>query len=138
MLASVIDEVYRRGDYAEVYVVYAEFVSVVKSEPKVVKLLPVEAPPEESIPAEFENVILEPHSGELVAHALDSYLSAEHMCALLINYASENAARMVAMDNATGAAGDMIEALTLEYNKARQAAITGELLDIVGGAEAMK
>jgi F-type H+-transporting ATPase subunit gamma len=137
-LERLIDTQYRRGDYEEVYLIYANFVSVVKYVPISLKLLPVEQPAEEDIPAEFENVILEPPTEELVEHVLDSYLGAEILCALLINYASENAARMVAMDNATTAAGDMINALTLEYNKARQSAITKELLDIVGGAEAMK
>ncbi len=137
-LERLIDIPYRNGEYEEVHLIYANFESVVKYIPTSLKLLPVELPSEESIPAEFENVILEPPSEELVAHALDNYLDAEILCALLINYASENAARMVAMDNATTAAGDMIDALTLEYNKARQSAITKELLDIVGGAEAMK
>ena len=137
-LAFSIDEMYRDGEYREVHLVYADFVNVTRSRPTAVRILPVAIPDEADIPAEFENVIIEPPTGELIAHALDRYLPVMLLCALYVNYASENAARMVAMDNATTAAGDMIDALTLEYNKARQATITKELLDIVGGAEAMK
>ncbi len=137
-LAFTIDEAYRSGEYAEVHLVYADFVNVTRSLPTAVRILPVEMPDAGDIPPEFENVIIEPASGELVSHTLDRYLPVMLLCSLYVNYASENAARMVAMDNATSAAGDMIDALTLEYNKARQATITKELLDIVGGAEAMK
>lgn len=134
-----ISAAFKAGEFAEVHVVYSDFVNVTKHIPTAVKLLPVEPPDPNTVSApEFENVILEPKSEELVRHTLDRYLGIEILCALHVNYASENGARMVAMDNATTAAGDMIDALTLEYNKARQAAITKELLDIVGGAEAMK
>ena len=66
------------------------------------------------------------------------YVNVQIMAAMLETAASEQAARMTAMDNATRACKDMIERLTLTYNKARQAAITKELMDIVGGAEALK
>lgn len=137
-LAFAIDELFRSGDYQEVHLVYADFVNVTRSIPTAVRILPVEIPDAGDIPPEFENVIIEPPTGELVSHILDRYLAIIILCAMYVNYASENAARMVAMDNATSAAGDMIDALTLEYNKARQSTITKELLDIVGGAEAMK
>jgi len=133
----IVDDKYRQGVFTEVHIVYADFINVVRNIPTAERLLPMDISDVEDVPPEFENVILEPRSAELVSYALDSYLAAEIHCSMLIGYASENASRMVAMDNATAAAGDMIDVLTLEYNKARQSAITSELLDIVGGAEAM-
>ena len=138
-LAGAVSTAFLKKEYSEVYVVYSEFLNVTKHIPTVKRVLPVDAAADEAkIDASFENVILEPRSGELVAHVLDRYLPIQLLCALHINYASENGARMVAMDNATTAASDMIDSLTLEYNKARQSAITKELLEIVSGAEAMK
>lgn len=137
-LAHEIDSLYTKRGFTEVDFIYSDFVNVTRHVPALKRVLPVEIPEESDISAEMENVIMEPATDELVLHALDRFVAIELLTALYINYASENGARMVAMDNATTAAGDMISALTLEYNKARQAAITRELLDIVGGAEAMK
>jgi ATP synthase F1 gamma subunit len=86
----------------------------------------------------YDVYLFEPDLAGFCNELLVKYMRTELYRVLLETLASEHAARMTAMDNATDNASDMIEALTLEYNRARQAAITKELSDIVGGAEAMK
>jgi F-type H+-transporting ATPase subunit gamma len=136
-------ESYLRADYDEVYIVYAEFLSMAKQVPVVKKLLPItaiEAVAEEAdadAPYMPEH-ICEPSPAELLAEMLNRNVYVQINSALLETSTSEHAARMMAMDNATKACKDMIENLTLTYNKARQAAITAELMDIVGGAEALR
>ena len=132
------------GDYDEVYIVYAEFLSMAKQNPVVKQLLPI--PPielDEAQEAEEEGDYLaehicEPSADELLGDMLPRNVYVQIFSALLETSTSEHAARMMAMDNATNACNDMIDSLTLAYNKARQAAITSELMDIVGGAEALK
>jgi len=125
---------------AEVHLLYARFVNVVKNIPTVIRLLPIESlsAGEEDGGEYRQEYMLEPSPQELLASLLPSYFRAVLFQAAIENFTSENGSRMVAMDNATKAAGEMIDALTLQYNKARQAGITLELLDIVGGAEALK
>ncbi len=140
------EQVDKRVD--EVYLVYNRFVSMLRQEPTVVKILPIDYKKlEEERRAELERengeVIrpiyeIEPDI-ESVIHRLVSYvLATEVYRAVVESYAAELAARMTAMDNATNNAGDMIDSLTLDYNRARQTGITAELLDIVGGANAMQ
>jgi F-type H+-transporting ATPase subunit gamma len=135
-------EGYLNGDYDEVYVVYAEFLSMGRQVPTLKQLLPI--PPIEIDADEAENEeylaehICEPSADSLLAELLPKSVDVTLHSALLETSTSEHAARMAAMDNATNACNDMIENLTLSYNKARQAAITAELMDIVGGAEALR
>lgn len=134
---------YLDGEYDEVIIVYSEFISMAKQVPMVKQLLPI--PPlsqteeaddtEEAYMAEH---ICEPSPEALLGEILPKSVDVQIFRALLETSTSEHAARMMAMDNATSACNDMIGSLTLAYNKARQAAITGELMDIVGGAEALK
>ena len=132
------------GNYDEVYVIYPNFVSVGRQIPTAKKMLPI--PPLEIAEADLEDDsgeymaehICEPSADELLGELLPRNVYVQIHSALLETYTSENAARMTAMDNATKACNDMLESLTLMFNKARQAAITGELMDIVGGAEALK
>jgi F-type H+-transporting ATPase subunit gamma len=131
------------GEYDEVYIVYSEFVSMAKQLPVVQKLLPI--PPivkdetEDSTAAEYQaEHICEPSPEELLGDLLPRNVYVQIFRALLETSTSEHAARMTAMDNATKACNDMIDNLTLAYNKARQTAITADLMDIVGGAEALK
>jgi F-type H+-transporting ATPase subunit gamma len=132
------------GDYDEVYLVYSEFLSLARQVPTVKQLLPI--PPiegSEKIAGEEETAYLpehicEPSAAELLGEMLPRNIYVQLYNALLETSTSEHAARMSAMDNATKACNDMIESLTLAYNKARQAAITADLMDIVGGAEALK
>jgi F-type H+-transporting ATPase subunit gamma len=129
------------GKFDEVYIVYSEFVSMARQVPKIKQLLPI--PPLE-VKEEAEDKpylaehICEPSADELLGDMLPRNIFVQLHSALLETSTSEHAARMSAMDNATKACRDMIESLTLAYNKARQASITAELMDIVGGAEALK
>ena len=132
------------GSYDEVYLVYAEFVSMARQVPVVKQVLPV--PPIESVgegeketdESYLPEHICEPSADELLGEMLPRSVYVQLFSALLETSTSEHAARMMAMDNATTACKDMLENLTLVYNKARQATITAELMDIVGGAEALK
>ncbi|MDX9785143.1 MAG: ATP synthase F1 subunit gamma [Desulfobacterales bacterium] len=131
------------GEYDEVYVIYSEFLSVAKQLPVLKKVLPI--PPiekEDDAPKEQEGFIAEhicePSAEELLGDLLPRNIYVQLFSAMLETSTSEHAARMMAMDNATKACKDMIGSLTLAYNKARQAAITADLMDIVGGAEALK
>ena len=130
--------------YDEVYIVYAEFVSMARQIPvlkQMLPILPMESPEQEiekeKTPYLAEH-ICEPSTPELLGELLPKNVYVQLFSALLETSTSEHAARMAAMDNATKACKDMIENLTLLYNKARQAAITAELMYIVGGAEALK
>ncbi len=134
-------DAFLEGTYDEVYVVYAEFVSMARQLPILHQLLPI--PPIETGEVEEEGAympehICEPSSDSLLGDMLPRNVYVQIYSALLETSTSEHAARMMAMDNATKACNDMLENLTLIYNKARQAAITAELMDIVGGAEALK
>jgi F-type H+-transporting ATPase subunit gamma len=137
-------EAYLNGDYDEVYVIYSEFLSMGRQIPTIKQLLPI--PPIEIAEDEAESGdegylaehICEPSADSLLGELLPKSVNVTLHSALLETSTSEHAARMAAMDNATKACNDLIENLTLAYNKARQASITAELMDIVGGAEALK
>jgi F-type H+-transporting ATPase subunit gamma len=133
------------GDYDEVHIVYPEFRSMANQIPVIKQLLPIVSieKPEESETEATESRYMPEHICEPSADALlntmlpkSIYIQIYH--ALLETSTSEHAARMRAMDNATKACDDMIESLTLTFNKARQQTITMELMDIVGGAEALR
>jgi F-type H+-transporting ATPase subunit gamma len=129
--------------YDEVYLVYAEFLSMAKQVPVAKQLLPIpplektESEADENAPYLAEH-ICEPSTDALLGVLLPKSIDVQIYSALLETSTSEHAARMMAMDNATKACNDMLGNLQLAYNKARQAAITADLMDIVGGAEALK
>jgi len=131
------------GKFDEVYLVYAEFVSMAKQLPVSKQLLPIpplektETDVDEDAPYMPEH-ICEPSTDALLGVLLPKSVDVKIYSALLETSTSEHAARMMAMDNATKACNDMLGNLQLAYNKARQAAITADLMDIVGGAEALK
>ena len=130
------------GEADKVHVLYGKFMSVAVQRPAQEVLLPVQPEAEESAEAETGTIasdyIYEPSPTEIMDVMLPLYMNVMIYHAMLETGASEHAARMSAMDNATRACRDMIDSLTLLYNKARQAGITAELMDIVGGAEALK
>jgi F-type H+-transporting ATPase subunit gamma len=135
---------YLKGDYDEVYVIFSEFISMGRQTPTVKQLLPIppietdaDAATDDSGEYQAEH-ICEPPPERLLGELLPQSVHVQLHSALLETSTSEHAARMAAMDNATKACNDFIENLTLLFNKARQAAITAELMDIVGGAEALK
>ncbi len=131
------------GEYDEVYLVYAEFLSMGKQLPVIQQLLPIppievaEAEAEDDQPFQAEH-ICEPSAELLLGEMLPRNVYIQLYRGLLETSTGEHAARMSAMDNATKACSDMITDLQRVYNKARQAAITADLMDIVGGAEALK
>lgn len=137
-LAADVIESYTSETIDEVILIYNEFKSVVAQQIVVTRLLPM-APiehGEETLPV--FNFIFEPSRQEIFSRLLPKNVEIQIFRALIESQASEEAARMSAMENATRAANDMINGLTLQYNKARQASITKELMDIVGGVEALK
>jgi F-type H+-transporting ATPase subunit gamma len=137
----LIDD-FRNEELDEVYVVYNEFKNVAQQIVRSVKLLPLTPPEPEEEKAEDDGMkagyIYEPSEDQLLESLLPKNVEVQVYRALLESRASEEAARMMAMENATKAANEMIDTLTLQYNKARQASITAELMDIVGGVEALK
>ena len=129
---------YMNGEMDELYMVYSKFVSISKQVPTTIKLIPVEPPKAETDDnADSAEYLCEPGAEELLIDLLPKHISVQIMNAFFQNEVSEYAARMAAMDNATKNCKDMVQDLTLTFNKARQAAITAELMDIVGGAEAI-
>jgi F-type H+-transporting ATPase subunit gamma len=131
------------SEYDEVHIVYSEFRSMANQIPIVKQLLPIPVieKPEETESRDERYLpehICEPSAEDLLNIMLPKSIYIQIYHALLETSTSEHAARMRAMDNATKACDDMIESLTLTYNKARQQAITMELMDIVGGAEALR
>lgn len=126
------------GEVDVVYLVYNEFKSAISQDVRVESLLPIvptEVPEGGDVGGDF---IYEPGKPELLDRLLPMYVEVEVFRGLLESVASEHGARMTAMDSATNNASDMIDRLTLKYNRARQAAITTELMEIIGGAEALK
>lgn len=139
MTKGFIDR-YMADEIDEVYVIYSRFVSMAKQKPTLVKLIPVEPPKAgegQEISWSFE-YLCEPDPEGLMIELLPKHISVQILNAFLQNETSEHAARMAAMDNASKNCNELVDSLTLVYNKARQAAITAELMDIVGGAEALK
>jgi len=132
-----------KGDVDEVYLVYTNFVNMVEQEPVVKKLLPLEFGDEAGRVQDYEHqhltaaYIYEPAEEELLDEIVPRFTALQVYQAILESLASEHAARMVAMSNATENAIELVSHLQLEYNKARQQTITNDLLDIAGGAEAM-
>lgn len=123
------------------FLLYNQFKSAISQQITLTQLLPIEAPPEESKDTKAfvtPEHLYEPDRRQLLETLIPRQLSTQIWRALLESKASEHGARMTAMDAATKNAGEMIGRLSLEYNRARQAAITKELMEIVSGAEALK
>ena len=133
-IVSMIDEQFRSGKIDTVEIISSHFVNVFSQKPKKTHLLPVQ--PQESEEKEDINKfqLFEPSLDELLPDLLKRYIQMAVYQEVLESYLSEQAARLLSMQNATNNAKDIIEELKLEYNKTRQAKITAELLDITGGA----
>ena len=123
------------GRYDKVVVVYNQFKNAASQNLMTEAYLPVETPADDT--ATIGDYIFEPEKDEIVAELIPKSLKLQLFKAVLDSHASEHGARMTAMHKATDNAGELKRELTLTYNKARQAAITGEILEIVGGAEAL-
>lgn len=138
-MAEAIIERYRNVEIDEIIMIYNEFESAAAQKVTVQKLLPLTMAVSKSSDALPESdFIYEPSNEELLNRMLPKNIEIQIYRALLESHASEEAARMSSMENATKSADEMINNLTLQYNKARQNAITKELMDIVGGVEALK
>lgn len=133
---KVVLDAYGEQRLDRVYVVYNDFINTMIQSPRIDQLLPL--PPTENATAQHEwDYLYEPDAKTVLDHVLTRYIESLVYQAVLENLASEHAARMVAMKSASDNANKLIDTLTLVYNKARQAAITQEISEIVGGAAAV-
>lgn len=140
-IARFVVNLYMEEVVDEVHIVYAKFVTALQQVPQSVKILPFEVPEDKRDDKNLivrTDYIYEPSPERILSALLPRFIETQIYRSLLEGKASEQGARMTAMGAATDNAGEMIDTLTLSMNKARQAAITKELLDIVGGAEALK
>ena len=130
---------YEAGEYDVAHLFYSKFVSVLTQEPTQAQIIPVPAPVGGATTAGAMSAAVEyePDEDEILADLLPRNVAVQLLRAQLENAASEQGSKMTAMDNATRNAGDMINRLTIQYNRTRQAAITTELIEIIAGAEAL-
>ncbi|HET9794592.1 MAG TPA: ATP synthase F1 subunit gamma [Thermoanaerobaculia bacterium] len=135
-IAEILTGLFVSGEIDSAYVVYNEFKSIMAQVVRVERLLPI-ARTAMSASEQAIDYLFEPDPAEILARLLPRYLEFAVFKVLLESNASENGARMTAMDSSTKNAGDMIDSLTLTYNRARQARITKELIEIVSGAAAL-
>lgn len=131
-VSRIVVEDFSNGECDAAFLAYTEFVNTVVQRPVVKQLLPVE--PAELSPSEMSGYIYEPRQVELMGSLLPRIVEMQVYSSILESNASEQSARMMAMRNATDSANDLVKELTLQANKARQATITAELLDIIGGS----
>ena len=136
-IAQVATDAFLKGEVDVVYLVYARFVNTVTQVPTVIQLLPVQPPAQEVGEQKVIEYIYEPDPASIFQALLPRYVDVLVYQALLESLASQYSAQMVAMKNATDNANDLIQDLTLTYNKARQASITTQILEVVAGAEAL-
>ncbi|AIT78788.1 MULTISPECIES: F0F1 ATP synthase subunit gamma [Novosphingobium] len=135
-VANELVAMYEDGQFDIAHLFYSKFRSALVQEPTSQQIIPVPAP--KAAVAESDAVVeYEPDEEDILAALLPRYLRTQIFGALLENAASEQGASMTAMDNATRNAGDLINKLTIQYNRSRQAAITTELVEIIAGAEAL-
>lgn len=141
-ISNAVTGMFLTGQVDEVYICYTEFRSVISQKPQAIKFLPIEPPAAEdedgTATTTRQEFLFEPDAPELLGVLLPRFVETRVYQVLMEAVASEFGARMTAMTNATKNAKDQIDSLTLVANRTRQAGITKELLDIVGGAEALK
>jgi F-type H+-transporting ATPase subunit gamma len=142
-ITRVVRTAFETGEIDQLFLLYTRFYTAITQKPVDVQLLPIQTPSAEDSATENkggeqEDYIFEPAADALLAALLPRYVEGQVYQALLESTASEHGARMTAMSSATDNAGKMISTLTLQLNRARQAGITREISEIVGGAEALK
>jgi F-type H+-transporting ATPase subunit gamma len=134
-IAQVAVEAFQKGEVDAVYLVYAKFINTVTQQPVSIQLLPVQPPShEENIEQRAVDYIYEPDARSIFEALLPRYVDVQVYQALLETVASFYSAQMIAMKNATDSANDLVQDLTLTYNKARQSAITMQILEVVAGS----
>ena len=134
-IAAELLEMFEAGKFDVAHLFFSKFKSALTQDPTRLQIVPVPAP--EIADTSEAAVEYEPDEEEILRELLPRYLKTQLFTALLENQASEQGASMTAMDNATRNAGDLINKLTIQYNRSRQAAITTELIEIIAGAEAL-
>jgi F-type H+-transporting ATPase subunit gamma len=134
-IVAELMEMYEAGKFDVAHLFFSKFKSALTQEPTRLQIIPVPAP--EVVTTSQAAVEYEPDEEDILAELLPRYLKTQIFGALLENQASEQGASMTAMDNATRNAGELIQKLTIQYNRSRQAAITTELIEIIAGAEAL-
>jgi F-type H+-transporting ATPase subunit gamma len=132
-ITRILIDDFTSGYFDEVFIIYTDFVNTIRQVPTVQQLLPVEAVDSKETPPDY---IFEPSPGAVLQEVLFGFTEVLILQSLYESIASEHSARMVAMRNATDAANELVDVLTLTYNKARQEGITNELMDIIGGSAA--
>jgi F-type H+-transporting ATPase subunit gamma len=138
-IAAEAREQFERGEIDKLYLVYTKFISAMAQRPTTLQLLPLEPPSSDGDSTAPEgDVIFEPSAEEILEELLSRYVDTLIYQAIIESTASEHGARMTSMSSATDNAGKMISGLTLSLNRARQSAITKELAEIIGGADALK
>jgi F-type H+-transporting ATPase subunit gamma len=137
-IARLVTEDFLEGKFDEIDVAYSTFISTLAQRPEIKPLLPIVSP-EQAEGAETENdeYLFEPSAEAVLSRLLPHFVAVDLYRAVLENQASEQSARMIAMRNSTDNANELIEDLTLVYNKTRQATITREMIEIASGAEAL-
>ncbi len=137
-IARLVTEDFLAGSYDEIGVAYTTFISTLSQEPRVRRILPVVSPTiEEEERVAHDDYLFEPSPEQVLNQLLPHYVAVDLYRAVLEHNASEQSARMIAMRNATDNAHELIDDLTLVYNKTRQATITREMIEIASGAEAL-
>lgn len=139
-ISVLITDMFAKGEVDEIYLAYTEFKSTISHEPKITKLLPLDA--KEFTVDEgdvgFFNMMYEPNEDSVLDYVIPKYINTVIFGAMTESSACEQGARMTSMDSATENASEMIDTLTLKYNRARQGAITQEITEIVSGANALE
>ncbi|MDH4157678.1 MAG: ATP synthase F1 subunit gamma [candidate division Zixibacteria bacterium] len=137
-IVAFLTERFVAGDTDEINLLFTRFISTVRYKISLEKYLPISRPAVESGKEVNLEYIFEPSPEEIYAALMPGYTTTKMVTALVESFASEHGSRMIAMSNATKNSAEMIDALTLDYNKVRQAQITKELLEVVSGAEALR
>jgi F-type H+-transporting ATPase subunit gamma len=148
-VTAVVMEGFKNGEYDEVYIAYTKFISTISQHASLMKLLPLsvedlkpvkkaEVVENEGKSKDLTVMLYEPEPEELLTYLIPNFVSSTVYGAMIESAASEQGARRTAMESATTNANEMIDALTLKFNRVRQAAITQEISEIVSGAEALK
>ena len=137
-IARLVTEDFLEGTYDEIHVAYSTFITTLTQRPEITQLLPIATPAqEEGHEAANDEYLFEPSAEAVLSRLLPHFVAIDLYRAVLENQASEQSARMIAMRNSTDNANELIEDLTLVYNKTRQATITREMIEIASGAEAL-
>jgi F-type H+-transporting ATPase subunit gamma len=133
---KVMLDAYDEGEIDRLYLVHNEFVNTMTQQPRIHQMVPVSGEIDQELEHHWD-YIYEPDAETLLNSVMTRYIEALVYQGVLENLASEHAARMIAMKSATENAGEIIKQLSMTYNRARQAQITGEIMEIIGGVEAL-